>query len=418
MVLVTLRGWCKVKELKLHKLFEKPISGEWGNEPDQDELGIEVIRTTNFSNDIRFKNGSEMTYRVIEESKIESKKLNYGDIIIEKSGGSPTQPVGRVLFYDYTDSISRICNNFTAILRPTPGNDPKYLAYLLSFLYKRGVVLKHQNKTTGIINLKLNHYLKDTSVIIPSLETQKKIVEVLDKAQGLIDARKEQIRLMDELIQSVFYEMFGDPVTNPKGWEVRTVEKVCTNIMGGGTPSKNNLDFYVGDIPWVTPKDMKIDFISDSMDHINEDAINNSSAKLISENSVLMVIRSGILKRKLPVAINKRCVAVNQDMKAFIINKNFTNSEFFMYFWKSCENYVLSKVRAVTADNIEFKQIKDMQYILPPCELQNEFSEKVQQIQTNKTLLEMSLCELENNFSGLMQSAFAGSLFDDLVVGK
>lgn len=292
--------------------------------------------------------------------------------------------------------------------------NPCYAARFLQskFQYLRdnctGATIPHISKTV----------LENILIPLPPLETQKKIVDVLDKAQGLINARKEQISLMDELIQSVFYEMFGDPVKNPKGWEVRNVEKVCTNIMGGGTPSKSNFDFYVGDIPWVTPKDMKLDFISDSMDHINEDAINNSSAKLIPENSVLMVIRSGILKRKLPVAINKRCVAVNQDMKAFIINKNLTNSEFFMYFWKSCENYILSKVRAVTADNIEFRQIKEMQYILPPYELQKEFSEKAQQIQANKILMEMSLYELENNLCALMQSAFVGSLFHDLVVGK
>lgn len=303
-------------------------------------------------------------------------------------------------------------NNHAHVLKTKKDLNIRFLMYYLNDA-------DISSSITGTTRGKLTKSaLNKIEIPLPSPKTQKKIVEVLDKAQELIDARKEQIRLMDELIQSVFYDMFGDPVTNPKGWEVGTVEKVCANIMGGGTPSKSNLDFYVGDIPWVTPKDMKIDFISDSMDHINEDAINNSSAKLIPENSVLMVIRSGILKRKLPVAINKRCVAVNQDMKAFIINKNFTNSEFFMYFWKSCEKYILSKVRAVTADNIEFKQIKDMQYILPPCELQNEFSEKVQQIQTNKTLLEMSLCELENTLSGFMESAFDGSLFDDLVLGK
>lgn len=124
-----------MKQIKLYKLFEKPISGEWGNEPNQDELGIEVIRTTNFSDDIRYKVNSEMTHRVIDDSKIESKRLVYGDIIIEKSGGSPKQPVGRVMFYDYLDSVPRLCNNFTAILRPVAGNEPKFLAYLLNFLY-------------------------------------------------------------------------------------------------------------------------------------------------------------------------------------------------------------------------------------------------------------------------------------------
>lgn len=348
-----------------------------------------------------FYTSSSILSKYLDSYEIEGESLIFG------TGGSASVHHSYGKFSTSTDCFVAQSNNKHEI----------DLRFVYLFLSGNIHILENGFKGAGLKHIS-KKYLEDVEIPLPPLETQKKIVEVLDKARGLIDARKEQIRLMDELIQSVFYEMFGDPVTNPKGWEVRTVEKVCINIMGGGTPSKSNLDYYVGDIPWVTPKDMKLDLISDSIDHINQDAINNSSAKLIPENSVLMVIRSGILKRKLPVAINKRCVAVNQDMKAFIINKNFTNSEFFMYFWKSCENYILSKVRAVTADNIEFKQIKDMKYILPPCELQNEFSEKVQQIQTNKILLEMSLCELENNLSGLMQSAFAGSLFDDLVVGK
>lgn len=402
MVLMTLRGWCRMKLvniLDVVKIANKSVSRFSGVK--------KYIATGDLSENI-ITSYNEITYDMRPSRA--NVEVETGQVIFARM-----KDTKKVLLID-DENVDFIYSTGFCVFEPTKAILSDYLRLILnSDLFQNQKDKYSKGATQKAIN---NTGLKKIQIPLPSLETQKKIVEVLDKAQDLIDARKEQIRLMDELIQSVFYEMFGDPVTNPKGWEVRTVEKVCANIMGGGTPSKSNLDFYVGDIPWVTPKDMKIDFISDSMDHINEDAINNSSAKLIPENSVLMVIRSGILKRKLPVAINKRCVAVNQDMKAFIINKNFTNSEFFMYFWKSCENYILSKVRAVTADNIEFKQIKDMQYILPPCELQNEFSEKVQQIQTNKTLLEMSLCELENNLSGLMQSAFAGSLFDDLVVGK
>ncbi len=112
--------------------------------------------------------------------------------------------------------------------------------------------------------------------------------------------------------------MFGDPVSNPIGWEKATLDDVCDKIYGGGTPSKAIPEYYIGDIPWVTPKDMKSEYIGNSLVHINEEAINNSSAKLIPTESVLMVIRSGILKHTLPVAINTRNVTVNQDMKAFI----------------------------------------------------------------------------------------------------
>lgn len=399
---MTLRGWCRMKLINILDVVKI------ANRSVDRFSGVKRYIATGDLSENTISSYTEVTYD--NRPSRANVEVKTGQVIFARM-----KDTKKVLLID-DDNVDFIYSTGFCVFEPSKAILSDYLRLILnSDLFQNQKDKYSKGATQKAIN---NAGLKKIQIPVPQLENQKKIVEVLDKAQGLIDARKEQITLMDELIQSVFYEMFGDPVTNPKGWEVRTVEKVCTNIMGGGTPSKCNLDFYVGDIPWVTPKDMKIDFISDSMDHINEDAINNSSAKLIPENSVLMVIRSGILKRKLPVAINKRCVAVNQDMKAFIINKNFTNSEFFMYFWKSCENYILSKVRAVTADNIEFKQIKDMQYILPPCELQYEFSEKVQQIQTNKTLLEMSLCELENNLSGLMQSAFAGSLFDDLVVGK
>ncbi len=136
--------------------------------------------------------------------------------------------------------------------------------------------------------------------------------------------------------------------------------------MGGGTPSKSKPEFYIGDIPWVTPKDMKTKFIRNSIDHINKLAIENSSAKLIPVDSILMVIRSGILKHTLPVAINKVSVTINQDMKAFLPNDKITNTLFMLYFFKVCSYFLLGKVRAVTADNIEFNQIKNLNYILPP----------------------------------------------------
>lgn len=377
---------------------------------EQSENHIPVLRANNISN-------GKLNYKdlvFVNKEKIKpTQMIKKGDIIIATSSGS-LSVVGKAA--QACEDLNMSFGAFCKLMRSSDKVDPKYVGYYFQSPKYRQTISSLANGA-NINNIK-NEHIDELIIPLPPLETQKKIVEVLDKAQGLIDARKEQIRLMDELIQSIFYEMFGDPVTNPKGWEVNTVENVCSNIMGGGTPSKSNPDYYVGEIPWVTPKDMKLDFISDSIDHINEDAIRNSSAKLIPEQSVLMVIRSGILKRKLPVAINRRCVAINQDMKAFLINKNSTNNEFFMYFWKSCEKYILSKVRAVTADNIEFKQIKDMPYILPPIEFQNEFSKKVLLVQENKEILEAILNELEKNLSSLMQTAFSGDLFNDLVVEK
>ena len=84
-----------LKKVKLHTLIEKPISGEWGS----GEGSIKVIRTTNFNNDGTL-NLTDVVFRDIPIDKVPKKKLRRGDIILEKSGGSPTQPVGRVVYFN------------------------------------------------------------------------------------------------------------------------------------------------------------------------------------------------------------------------------------------------------------------------------------------------------------------------------
>lgn len=195
-------------------------------------------------------------------------------------------------------------------------------------------------------------YLKTIKIPLPPLVEQQKIAAILDAADALRQKDQQLIDHYTTLSQSLFLDMFGDPVTNPMGWEMISLEQVCEKIQGGGTPSKKVPEYYVGEIPWVTPKDMKSKYISDSIDHINKGAIENSSAKLIGSGAVLMVIRSGVLKHTLPVAISLKEIAVNQDMKAFIPNKAITNEFYLFHFFKGVEKFLLGKVRAVTADNI------------------------------------------------------------------
>jgi type I restriction enzyme S subunit len=94
-------------------------------------------------------------------------------------------------------------------------------------------------------------------------------------------------------------------------------------IYGGGTPTRSNPDYYGGNIPWVTPKDMKSWEISDSQITITQQGLEESATRLIPTSSVLLVIRSGVLKHSLPVAISRRPVAINQDMKALVSKGSF-----------------------------------------------------------------------------------------------
>jgi restriction endonuclease S subunit len=103
----------------------------------------------------------------------------------------------------------------------------------------------------------------------------------------------------------------------PAHWDVKRL-KFCCTFYGGGTPSKANLEYWGGDIPWVSPKDMKSEIIVDTEDHITEEAIASSTTRLIQPRAVLVVVRSGILRHSIPVAINAEPVALNQDMKALV----------------------------------------------------------------------------------------------------
>lgn len=144
-------------------------------------------------------------------------------------------------------------------------------------------------------------------------------------------------------------------------------------IKGGGTPSKSNLKFWDGDIPWVSPKDMKSWEIVDSADKITEAAIKGSATNLIPPNTILLVNRSGILKHTLPVGITRRSVAINQDVKALICGEN-AYPEYIAHLVKASEPVVLKWVRATTADNFPIENLRELEIPLPSLEEQKRIA--------------------------------------------
>ena len=258
---------------------------------------------------------------------------------------------------------------------------PEYIFYM--FMNKnwevgsnKAVMGKTLNKAT----------LSDIEIEICSIEEQKRIVGVLDKVMHVIESRRKELALLDAFIKARFVELFGDAIHNDKGWENDTVEKLCKEIYGGGTPSKSHPEYYEdGDIPWVSSKDMKTDVLTDSHIKINQLGVDNSTARMVPINSVIMVIRSGILKHTLPVAINAVPITVNQDLKVFIPNERVL-TRFLAIQFKMHEKDILSGVRAVTADNIEFNSLKQRKLIVPPIELQQEYVTFLEQIDKSKVV--------------------------------
>ncbi len=280
-------------------------------------------------------------------------------------------------------------------------------SYLDYFLLTLNDAIYSLSRGTAQRNLNVSKF-RNLEISYPdSIELQLRIANILSKAENLIAQRKESIRLLDKFLKNTFLEMFGDTRHYTKSDIVKTIGEVC-HTRGGGTPSKAKPEYYTGEIPWVSPKDMKWLYISTSQDKITQQAIDESSTALIPKGSLLMVIRSGILKSKLPLAINKVDLTINQDIKAFTSKE--VSTEYLMYFFFSEERNILKKVKGTTADNLNFDDIKKMKIKIPPLELQTQFAQIVEKTEALKSQYQQSLKELEQLYGSLSQKAFKGEL--------
>ena len=284
---------------KLNKLISETISGEWGEE-DIRFQNVNIIRAANFNNDgtidysklveraiLKDLKENGIVKRIVDEKKIETKKLIDEDIIIEKSGGGPQTPVGRIVYFINPDNKTYLCNNFTQIIRVDKNKIyPKYFFYGLQHLYDTKRVLKYQNQTTGLINLKLERYLQE-EIEVPSLDIQLKIYTQLEIIQKLIDDRKKSILILEKLQRSEFFNLFGDPVKNSKKFKTISLSNSIFKISSGFTPSRSNSDYFNGNILWAKSTDVKGEIIENTEETISEKAISETGAKVFLKGSVL-----------------------------------------------------------------------------------------------------------------------------------
>ncbi|MGH7034621.1 MAG: restriction endonuclease subunit S [Stellaceae bacterium] len=190
------------------------------------------------------------------------------------------------------------------------------------------------------------------------------------------------------------------------GWISAKLGELCT-IVGGGTPERSNPDFYDGDIPWVTPKDMKTWEISGSKIHITKAGLENSATRLVPGNTVLVVVRSGVLKHTIPVGINRCAVAINQDMKGLICG-NQVYPDFLAYFLKERSHVILQWVRATTADNFPIDKLRELDVPLPPMSEQRRIVDILDKVDALRAKRRAALAQLD----ALSQSIFV-DMFGD-----
>ena len=253
------------------------------------------------------------------------------------------------------------------------------------------------------------HYklLKELHVPIPLREEQERIVAELDCLSGVIEKKREQLRELDALAQSIFYQMFGDPITNEKGWEVKKLGEVANSVnYGTSSPATeggcytyirmNNLT-YSGYLDLNDVK--KIDVSENEMEKCivrkGDILFNRTNSKDLVGKTVLfdldeeMIIAGYIIR-----------VRVNTDVVLPIYVVRYMNTPFMKtYFRNLCKG-------AVNQANINSKELKTIPILMPPLTLQQEFADKIEAIEKQKELIKQSIAETETLFNARMDYYF------------
>lgn len=391
---------------RLLEITGKALSGEWGSD-DNEGNGIPVLRTTNFTNEGIINYANTVT-RKITKKDLSKKMLRKGDIIIEKSGGSDKQPVGRVVFFEGEEN-KYLFNNFTGLLRVQEKTKwlPKYVFYALLANYVMGGTLQFENRTTGLHNLQIDSYVTAVEIADREIKEQAYIINCLDSVNSLITARREQLAKLDELVKSRFIELFGDPVSNSLGWKKKTLKEVCLKLNDGTHFSPES--FETGEYKYVTAKNIKLSgFDFSNITYVPEEVHRPIYERCNPELGDVLYIKDGVTTGVAMVNTLEEEFTLLSSVALLKQDRRIMNGHFLAALLNNKNVYadIRSNMGGAAITRLTIAKLNAIKVILPPIELQNQFAAFVEQTDKSKFEIQKSLEKLETLKKALMQKYF------------
>jgi type I restriction enzyme, S subunit len=319
------------------------------------------------------------------------------------------------------------------VLRSSRDIFPKYFHYLFrSPAYSKECHKYSHGICDDQMSLRFEDFKTITS-ILPPIEEQRAIVHFLDykcaQINSFIQKKKRLIELLKEQKQVIInqavtrglnpnvrlkpsgVEWLGDI---PEHWEVRKFKNFA-NFFSGGTPSKSIENYWKGHIPWASPKDMKQALISTTTDNISEHALRETNSKLLPKGSLLIVVRSGILRRIIPTAITKCELTFNQDIKGVCVEQSLINSQYILLLIQGYNNILLRKWRKIgaTVESLEFDWMRNTYFSIPPLHEQLII---IKHLEDQTRSLEDSITNIEKQIALIQE--YRTRLISDVVTGQ
>ena len=366
------------------------INGAAFKPEDWHENGRKIIRIQNL-------NDSSKPYNLTTRNVDKKYEVNTGDILVSWSASLGV--------FEWLEMEPAWLNQHIFKAIPDKAKVHKnYFKYSLGKAlndmecYLHGATMKHVNRKEFL----------STKIYVPPIEEQRRIAAILDKADGVRRKRKEAIRLTEELLKSTFLEMFGDPVTNPKGWEIAKLGDFG-KILTGNTPPRSVSENYGDEIEWIKSDNITTPehFLTEAEEKLS--AKGKKIARTVPNGSVLVTCIAGSRSSIGRAALTDREVAFNQQINAVVPNSDV--DPYFLYGQLFVAQHL---VQAQSTDSmkgmVNKSKFSSIEFIKPPSQKQQKFGKWFLGFHRYYMNLISGEEQSENLFNSLLQRAFRGEL--------
>lgn len=395
-------GWKKVKIPEVLFFQEGPGVRKW----QFTNKGVKLLNVGNINNG---KVNLDTTKLYISKEEANGRYSHFlvdeGDLLIACSGIVVDNFHNKIAFAG-AEHLPLCLNTSTMRFKPLEESevDLNFFKYYLQTVYFKAQL---QRLITGSAQLNFGpSHIKKIDLPLPPLQVQKKIAEILDTADALRKKTQQILEHYDQLAQSIFLDMFGDPVTNPKKLPTIKLGELG-KWQSGGTPSREKPEYFIGSIPWLSSGELNQMYIDQSIEHINEKAITETSAKLVPTGSLLVgMYDTAALKS----TISNVPLSCNQAIAFSKLDDTKVNTVYAYYIIQIGKEHYRRLQRGVRQKNLNLTMVRNIEILFPPLDLQNQFAEEIALIEQQKELAKQSLQQSEDLFNALLQKSFRGEL--------
>lgn len=358
----------------------------------KDQIGPKMLRITDIGD--TGVNWSTVPHCAVTTKGVQARRLKPGDIVFARTGSTGNS----LMIRDCPEEA--VFASYLIRLRVQPEvADPGYVSH---FFQSPGYWRQIASASDGGVQKGVNaSKLKKLLVPLPEIEEQRRIAAVLDAAEALRAKRRQALAKLDDLISSVFHDMFGDGSEWPME---RLGDHVSTT--SGGTPSRSRPDYFGGSIPWVKSGELDVELVTATEEAITDEALANSSAKRMPVGTVLLAMYGATVGEASVLGIE---AATNQAV-CCLSPTDSVSGAYLLGLLRSRKNDLIRRAAGGAQPNISQTIVRGLEVPLASIEAQSEYAERVASIDRLRGAVRVSATELDTLFQSLQQRAFRGEL--------